>query len=246
MSEKKAIICVQNIDYLGLKIDKGEIILQPHILTKIMEFPDEILDKKQLQRFLGCLNYADIFINKLACLRQPLQKKLKKNYKWEWTPEDVRYIKRIKEICTHMKPLTIPLENDFLIIYTDASDNYWGSALVAERNNKEYLCRYKSGTFKNSEINYHSNDKELLSIKNAIKSFYIFLNKPFVVRTDSITAKSRITSTIPDISPNKRLLRWQAWFRHFNFDIQHIAGNKNYLADTLTREIIELSACRTQ
>ena len=51
----------------------GQIILQKHILEKIEKFPEKIEDRKQLERFLGCLTYASDFIKDLAKLRKPLQ-----------------------------------------------------------------------------------------------------------------------------------------------------------------------------
>ena len=45
------------IKFLGLKIRKGKVVLQDHILGVFKKFPDVITNKTQLQRFLGILNY---------------------------------------------------------------------------------------------------------------------------------------------------------------------------------------------
>lgn len=96
-------------------------------------------------------------------------------------------------------------------------------------------CRYTSGTFKNAEINYHINEKEVLAIKNSIRKFMIFLlPKKFTVYTDSTVAKGLIK--LPRLLEYKRLIRWQTSFSHYNFNIVHIKGDTNYLADLLTRE----------
>ncbi|KAL2543263.1 orf y [Abeliophyllum distichum] len=81
LSKKKAKLFKEKIGYLGLEIAYGYKQLKPHILTHIQEFPNEIQDKKQLMRFLGCLTYAESFIKDLAKMRSPLQKKLKKDHK---------------------------------------------------------------------------------------------------------------------------------------------------------------------
>lgn len=39
-------------------------------------------DRKQLQRFLGLINYASGFIPKLAKMREPLQVKLRGDIPW--------------------------------------------------------------------------------------------------------------------------------------------------------------------
>lgn len=64
LSEKKATLVQTKIKFLGLGIEEGKRQLQSHILTHIWEFPSEIKDKNQLQRFLGCLTYAEAYIKK--------------------------------------------------------------------------------------------------------------------------------------------------------------------------------------
>ncbi|KAL0423544.1 UNVERIFIED_CONTAM: Enzymatic polyprotein [Sesamum radiatum] len=58
LSEKKATIAVNKIEFLGILIDETGIELQEHIVEKIRNFPDIPKDKKQLQSFLGVVNFA--------------------------------------------------------------------------------------------------------------------------------------------------------------------------------------------
>ena len=57
LSERKMEIEKTEIEFLGFRIQKGQVILQNHVLQVFSKFPDEITDKTQLQRFLGSLNY---------------------------------------------------------------------------------------------------------------------------------------------------------------------------------------------
>ena len=252
LSEKKAEIGKTKIEFLGLIIDQGNIELQPHIALKIREFPDQLEDKKQLQRFLGCLNYAEQFIKDLAKIRQPFQIKLKKNYIWDWTTDDTLQVQQIKEQCKNLPLLQLPSDEDFLILETDASENYWSAILKRKKNHKEKLiceelnckkehiedvCRYSSGTFKDAEKNYHINEKELLAVKRGIAKFEIFLlPTKFLVRTDNTQVRAFIKNNLDPTIANKRLIRWQVWFANFNFEVEYIAGRENSLADILTRE----------
>ncbi|KAK4400444.1 hypothetical protein Sango_1150500 [Sesamum angolense] len=54
----------------GILIDEADIELQEHIVEKIRNFPDVLKDKKQLQSFLGVVNFAGIFIKDLAKYRK--------------------------------------------------------------------------------------------------------------------------------------------------------------------------------
>ncbi|KAL2237838.1 UNVERIFIED_CONTAM: putative enzymatic polyprotein [Sesamum indicum] len=78
LSEKKATIAVNKIEFLGILIDETGIELQDHIVEKIRNFPDVLKDKKQLQSFLGVVNFAGIFINDLARYRKDFRPLLKR------------------------------------------------------------------------------------------------------------------------------------------------------------------------
>ena len=81
LSAKKAEIAKNQIELLGLKIDQTGIEMQPHVCEKITNFPDQFTDRKQVERFLGYLNYISDFIHNLAWLRGPYKISSRK----EWT-----------------------------------------------------------------------------------------------------------------------------------------------------------------
>ena len=74
----------KTVEFLGLKIDQTGIEMQPHVCEKITNFPDHLTDRKQVERFLGSLNYISDFIHNLAWLRGPLQDLLKKRMNQQW------------------------------------------------------------------------------------------------------------------------------------------------------------------
>jgi len=52
------VLCLETFDFLGLTFSKnGVLTIQPNVLEKVSAFPNKISDRKQLQRFLGCINY---------------------------------------------------------------------------------------------------------------------------------------------------------------------------------------------
>ena len=69
----------KDIEFLGYKISKGKVILQDHVLKVFANFPDQILEKVQLQRFLGSLNYIRPFYKGQADDIHLLQQRVKKN-----------------------------------------------------------------------------------------------------------------------------------------------------------------------
>ena len=237
LSNKKADIAKTQIEFLGLKIDSTGIEMQPHICEKIAHFPDRLVDRKQLERFLGCINYINDFLPNLVWLKGPLQDLLKKRLNQQWQDYHTSIVKQLKQLCTNLPRLAIPETGDQLIVETDASERYWGGVLEAKKGDTEHSCRYANVSFKPAEVNYHSNEKELLGLKRSFDKFHFFiLPVRFLVRTDDTNVKAYIFNKLPCTPEYKRRHRWQQYFQEYQFDIEHIKGKNNYLADFLSRE----------
>ena len=135
LSKRKIELCKEKINFLGHQIGDEKIHLQDHIAKKILQFPDVMNDKKTLQQFLGIVNYARNHIENLAKLAGPLYAKLRKNGQKYFNSEDTKLVRLIKEKVKDLKPLELPLEDNYFIIETDASELGWG-AILKQRPNK--------------------------------------------------------------------------------------------------------------
>jgi len=109
-------------------------------------------DRKQIQRFLGCLNYIanEGFFKDLAKERKHLQKKISEKVPWSWTKTDFDIIKTIKEKIQGLRELYNPTIKDFRIVETDASQTTWAGCMRALPNGKEKLSLNKKGEIEES------------------------------------------------------------------------------------------------
>ena len=78
LSEKKSSIAKESIDFLGMVIKDDHYQPGPHIATELLKFPDKHLSKKQIQHFLGIVNYVRDFIPKVAIHKSHLSRILRK------------------------------------------------------------------------------------------------------------------------------------------------------------------------
>ncbi|KAL2237279.1 UNVERIFIED_CONTAM: putative enzymatic polyprotein [Sesamum indicum] len=149
LSEKKATIAVNKIEFLGILIDEAGIELQDHIVEKIRNFPDVLKDKKQLQSFLGVVNFAGIFIKDLARYRKDFRPLLKEteSSKWKWEEIHTKRVRELKQVCSNLPKLAIPQDGDELVAYTDANDYKWAAVLMKKTTTGEEPCRYTGGLF---------------------------------------------------------------------------------------------------
>ena len=241
LSEPKMKLFQPQIRFIGHTIHLGSITPIQRVLEFTKNFPDEITDKKQLQRFLGCLNYVADFIKDLQLLCKPLFQRLRKDAK-PWTSEHTHVVKQIKEKIQYLPCLSIPHPQAFLIVETDASDLGFGGILKQKLDDltKESLVRYYSGCWNNTQSKYSTIKKELLSIVLCITKFEDDLFcKRFLSRIDCKAAKSVLEKDVKNLVSKHIFARWQALLSNFDFTIEFIKGESNSLPDFLSREFLQ-------
>jgi len=79
LSESKMFICQKEIEFLGMGFADGAYTPDTHIAEELQKFPDGPLTRKQIQQFLGIVQYLINFIPQVAQMTRPLQLMLKKD-----------------------------------------------------------------------------------------------------------------------------------------------------------------------
>ncbi|KAH0657938.1 hypothetical protein KY289_026686 [Solanum tuberosum] len=104
----------------------------PHISEELIKFRDTNFAVKQLQQFLGVINYVRDFIPDVSTYISPLTKMLtKKAPTWGKDQDDA--VRKIKDISKEVKTLHIPYDG-LKILQTDASNEYLSAILSEEKH----------------------------------------------------------------------------------------------------------------
>jgi nicotinamide mononucleotide adenylyltransferase len=103
--------------------------MQEHVLKALSQFPDKILGKKQLQRFLGSPNYKRIFYENQAEDVKFLQNRLK--IELPWNDKMTKVVQIIKHKIQNLPRLHYPF-----ILETDASEYVWESVILQKHSNR--------------------------------------------------------------------------------------------------------------
>jgi hypothetical protein len=125
---KKIKLFQTKIRFLGYDISEGQIRPIDRAIQFADNFPDVIIDKTQLQRFLGSLNYIADFYKDLRKYCKPLFDRLQNNPP-PWTNIHTSIVKQIKVHVKTLPCLGIPSNNAFKIVETDASKIGFGGIL---------------------------------------------------------------------------------------------------------------------
>ena len=117
-----------NIKYLDVIISENKVQIDEKKLSGVLEWP--VLTKvKQVQAFLGFVNFYCRFIENFAKMSKPLSDLTKKNSIWTWGKEQQNAFEMLKKAFTTALVLRIPNDKDLFKLSTDASDFAIGAVL---------------------------------------------------------------------------------------------------------------------
>ena len=134
-----------HVRFLGFDIHHGLIKLIDRAFQFANKFPDQILDKTQLQRFLGSLNYISNFYQNLRQPCKPVFDRLRTNPP-PWTLAHTSIVQKIKKYVKTLPCLGIPSVNSYKIVQKDAS-NVGYSGILLQRtspNSPEQIVCFHS------------------------------------------------------------------------------------------------------
>jgi hypothetical protein len=229
----------KQIHYLGHVLSKEGVAVDPDKIRSIMEWPTP-RDVSDIRSFLGLAGYYRIFIKDFSKIGCPITALQKKGTKFLWTQQCEERFQTLKHLLTHAPVLKIAdPETDFLVC-TDACKEGLGGVLMQEG---KVIC-YESRKLNEHEVNYVTHDLELAAIVHALKMWrHYLLGRKFVLMTDHCGLRYLFDQ--PKL--NARQARWMALLSEFDFEIKHIKGKENRVADALSRSMrtIHLAAVST-
>ncbi|CAM9711188.1 unnamed protein product, partial [Heterosigma akashiwo] len=211
----------------GLKPDPAKV----KALTQIAQ-PET---KKQVRSFLGVCGHYRNMVPNFSIVAAPLHELTKKGLKERvtWTTECQEAFVTLKKALSSYPILRLPDWTLPFEVQTDASKLGVGAVLLQERDGVKCVVAYASRLNSAAQRNYSVYDLELSAVHFALAKFkeYLWLNKGTIIRTDHSALKSLMNIK----NPTNRLARWQLALADFDFEIQHLSGKANVIADALSR-----------
>lgn len=229
----KCKFAVKELKFLGHAVSADGIKPLGERVDAICNFPQP-KTVKQLQRYLGMVNFYRRFIKNMAQILIPLYVLTnKKNL--DWTDEAQQAFEKSKTALMNFTMLTFPENNSRLSMAVDASETAAGAVLQREdkRSGKWVPLGFFSKAFDERQKKYSAFDRELLAVFLAIKHFrFMVEGRRFTVFTDHKPLTNALASST-ERSP--RQANHLEFISQFTSDIQHIKGSDNIVADTLSR-----------
>ena len=192
--------------------------------------------RKELRQFIGLVNYyRDLWPRRSETLA-PLAKLTSIKEKWKWTDECQEAFENMKKIVAKEVLLAYPDFSKAFEIHTDASKTQLG-AVIAQDNKP---IAFYSRKLNPAQTRYTTTERELLSIVETLKEFRnILLGQQIIVYTDheNLTYKT---------FNSDRVMRWRLFIEEYSPDLRYVKGEKNIVADALSRLNIKVSTLQEE
>ena len=222
------------VKYLGYLVSEAGIRVLPEKATSIADYPAP-KDVPALKRFLGMTGYYRRTLPALAAKTAILEDATAGSKKkvLHWTTELQHAFDDTKTAISNAVCLSHPDPSAPIKLTTDASDVAMGAELAQQLSGTWQPVAFFSRKLSPTQRKYSTYDKELLAIFESIKFFRHHLEgRQFPIFTDQRPLTSAFTAKT-EKSP--RVERQLSFISEFTTDIRHISGEKNVIADALSR-----------
>lgn len=230
VNEKKCIDLCDEITFLGFRISAAGIWPDDKLVEKIrhIAIPSS---KKEVEQFLGLVNFFGRLIPEFSSKVAPLNRLRKPATPFIWSEDCTRAFESLKrEISTRPVVQPYSLEKE-VTLTTDASKGALAGVLTQEGHPVIFISR----TLSQAEENYSNIEREALAVFWAVCRLKHYLQgRRFTIQTDHQPLLRLFGGAIPT-STSARISRWALYLMQFDFKIEYVPGVKIPHADALSR-----------
>ena len=225
---------LDEVEYLGHTINNRGVDFSTEKKNSVLLTPLPKTEK-QLRQFLGLANYFRDHVKNHSITVQPLNELIRdyeRTRRIQWTPEAMAAFEQIKHVVGHCPMLHFVDETSPIFLHTDASDFGVGGYLFQRTPDGDKPIAFCSGslTQRQSEV-WPPREKESWGIIFSLRKFHHYLGGvTFTLRTDHRNL------TFIESESTSRVRRWKIEMQEYDFHVEHIPGDENFVADILSRQ----------
>eukprot|EP00253_Pinus_taeda_P015145 PITA_15145 len=175
LNPKKSLFALKEGKLLGHIISKYGIRIDPERIQAILQIPYP-RNIKELQEFLGKINFLRSFIPNQAELIRLLRNMLKKDAKVKWSLETKQAFESIKTALTQTPVLTSPQFDKDFIIFSFAFEHTIATILLQKYDQgNEKPIAFFSRALRDAPLKYQIMEKQAYALVKAIEYFRIYI-----------------------------------------------------------------------
>jgi hypothetical protein len=199
LNPKKSIFGLEEGKLLGNIISKDRTKIDPNRIESFqkLEHPRNI---KELQSFIGKINFLRRFIPNLAELLRNITNMLKKDTKIKWDTKSKKSFEQVKHALTQAPILITPNFTKYFYLFSFASEHTIATILL-QKNKEQYeqSIFFFSKASRDASLNYKIMEKQAFALVKAIKDFRVYiLHSHTIAYVPKVVVKDTLTQDNPD------------------------------------------------
>ncbi|MCO5762841.1 MAG: reverse transcriptase domain-containing protein [Chromatiaceae bacterium] len=234
ISIDKSCFLAKETKFLGFIVDKDSCRPDPAAVKAIHDFPRPSTQREML-RFIGLASYVRQFIPAFAGMEQRLRSAIvASNKPLQWTRDALAAFEEVKSAIARDARLRRFDPQLYTEVHCDASKTTMGAVLLQGPDADHlHVLEYASKTLQPAETRYSNTERELYAIKWAVtEKFRPYLEgRRFTVATDH----QALLRELKLKDPSWRIVYFKSLLAAYNYDLRHIKGTVNTVADALSR-----------
>jgi hypothetical protein len=217
LNPKKCLFGLEEGKLLGHIISKEGIKIDPSKIEAILKL-EHPRNLKELQSFIGKINFLRRFILNLAKLLRNITNMLKKDVKIKWDSESRQSFEQVKQALTEAPVLISPDFTKDFYLFSFASEHIIAVVLLQKNNEGyEYPIAFFSKALRDAARNYKIMEKQAFALVEAIKDFRVYiLHSHTIAYVLNVVIKDILTQDRPDGIRGK----WIAAILEYDIDIK--------------------------
>lgn len=222
----------KKVAFLGYIVTPQGIGADPEKIQAVLDWPPPTT-VKELQSFLGTINFNRKFIKGFSEIALPLTTMTKKDKPYIWGKEQQLAFDNLKRASTNTPVLRTFQTGKPIRIETDASDTATGACLLQQFEGNWHPIAYYSRKLTDTEQNYDIHDKELMAIVLAFQQWRMYAEGATDIEV--LTDHKNLIYFTTTKQLNRRQTRWSEQLGQYKFRITYTPGKDNQTADGLSR-----------
>jgi len=222
------------VKYLGLEFTPDGYAPPSQVVPKMESFPVP-RNKKDIQKFLGAIGYYRSHIPHLGNVAAPIYELLQNQHRFKWTDECQAAFDKLRLLLKQRIPLVAFTGEGSIVLQTDASQIAVGAVLLQDGKPVEFYSK----KFNPAEQRYPTYEREAAGMVFAMVHFKpLLVGHFFKLQTDHkplLAWRNRPPAT-------ERQARLMTKIQDLDFEIEYLEGDKNVLADLMSRPFDETKA----
>src|SRR5438128_2295906 len=240
LNPAKCVFGVPSGKLLGFIVSYRGIEVNPEKLKDIlrMNSPSKLRDVQKLTGFMVALSH---FVSRLGERAMPFYKLLKKQDKFQWTPEAQQALDKLKKFLTNPPMLVPPMPEEPLLLYIAATSHVVSTAIFVERQEGGHIQKVQhpvyfiSEVLSESKIRYSQVQKILYAVLiTSRKLVHYFQAHPILV-----VASFPIGDILHNRDATGRIAKWAMELRSFELTFQARTAIKSQALVNFTIEWTE-------